>query len=186
MEHSKARVWVTHVYSGTMNDCGSSFPLLMAIMKKGIIDLSVDWYWDRTILGTEPVYMPFPKKEKRNLSPGMNFGGCLLGYNSGAESYVTMRSKTRSASFYISISFLLFTLLCVRIFSITDWGIHALKSFLLTSHLLTKRIWRLVTFSSNPLILSDISVIEEEAELRVPEESSGEAWINILNILRFV
>ena len=32
---------------------------------------------------------------------------------------------------------------------------------------------RLVTFSSNPLILSNISVGEAEAELRVPEESSG-------------
>ena len=69
----------------------------------------------------EPVYMPFPKKKKRNLSPGMNFGDCLLEYNSAAESCVTMRSKPRSASFYISISFLLFTLLRVpRIFSITD------------------------------------------------------------------
>ena len=163
-------------------------PLFHFLMKwkNGIIYLSVYWYWGRTILGTEPVYMPFPKKKKRNLSPGMNFGDCLLEYISGAESCVTMRSKTRSARFYISISFLLFTLLRVRIFSITDWGIHALKSYLLISHLLTKRIWRLVTFSSNPLILSDISVSEAEAELRVPEESSGEAWINILNILRFV
>ena len=156
-------------------------PLFHFLMKwkNGIIYLSVYWYWGRTILGTEPVYMPFPKKKKRNLSPGMNFGDCLLEYISGAESCVTMRSKTRSARFYISISFLLFTLLRVRIFSITDWGIHALKSYLLISHLLTKRIWRLVTFSSNPLILSNISVVEAEAELRVPEESSVEAWINI-------
>ena len=64
--------------------------------------------------------MPFPEKKKRNLSAGMNFGDCLLEYNSGAESCVTMRSKTRSTRFYISISFLLLTLLRVRIFSITD------------------------------------------------------------------
>ena len=43
--------------------------------------------------------MPFPKKKKRNLSPGMNLGGCLLEYHSG-ESCVSMRSKTCSARFY--------------------------------------------------------------------------------------
>ena len=55
MEHSKARVWVTYVYSGTMNDCGSSFPLFNGYYEKmawsisQYIDTEVEQSWVRNL-----------------------------------------------------------------------------------------------------------------------------------------